>query len=108
MPNEIRHLDMRCSRVRGVRAEYLLVLQHEIAGGRTRIVAPVLPHSGSRNVLLPEVSVAGVLHQVVLMGLVSVPMAAVGERVGSAVDAWDDIQRALAVLLTGDPAWAPG
>jgi hypothetical protein len=91
--------------VRGIRAPYLLVLQHHIVGGPTRICAPLLPGPLEANVLLPAVEVDGAPHHALLLNMAAVPLALLGEGVGSGVA--DDISRGLEAIFSGMPAWLP-
>lgn len=91
--------------MRGIRVPYLLVLQHHIVGGPTRICAPVLPGPLEANVLLPAVELGGEPHYAVLLNMAAVPVASLGEVVGSG--AADDVSRGLEAIFSGMPAWLP-
>ncbi len=96
-----KHLEVCRHRVRGIRAPYLLVLQHHVIGGPTRICAPLLPGSLEVNVLLPAVGVGGEVHHAVLLNMAAVPTALLGESVGSGLA--DDISRGLEAIFNGTP-----
>jgi hypothetical protein len=100
-----KHREVCRHRIRGIRAPYLLVLQHHIVGGPTRICAPLVPGALEANVLLPAVEVGGEPHHVVLLNMAAVPIASLGEVVGSGLA--DDISRGLEAIFSGMPAWLP-
>ena len=100
-----RHLEVCRHRVRGIRAPYLIVLQHHIVGGPTRICAPVLPGPLEANVLLPAVEVGGAPHHAVLLNMAAVPVGWLGEVVGLGL--LDDVSRGLEAIFSGMPAWLP-
>jgi hypothetical protein len=72
-------------RLRGFAAPYLLILQHHIVAGDTRIVAPVVPARGGRVTLLaPRVTIGAADHRVMLLDMTSAPVAAIGAAVEAA------------------------
>lgn len=91
--------------MRGIRAPYLLVLQHHIVGGPTRICAPLLPGPLEANILLPAAEIRGKLYHAVLLNMAAVPVASLGEVVGAGPA--DDISRGLEAIFSGLPAWLP-
>ena len=100
-----RHLEICRHRVRGIRAPYLLVLQHHLVGGPTRICAPMIPGQLDVNVLLPATPVNGLQHHAVLLNMAAVPLTLLGEVVGTGLA--DDISRGLEAIFSGLPAWLP-
>jgi hypothetical protein len=100
-----RHLEICRHRVRGIRAPYLLVLQHHLVGGPTRICAPLVPGELEANVLLPAIPVDGVPHHAVLLNMAAVPLALLDEAIGTGQA--DDISRGLEAIFSGMPAWLP-
>lgn len=91
--------------MRGIRVPYLIVLQHHIVEGPTRICAPVLPGALEANVLLPAIDVDSEPHHAVLLNMAAVPVGSLGEVVGSGLA--DDINRGLEAIFSGMPAWLP-
>lgn len=105
-----KHRDVCHHQLRGIRAPYLLVLQHHVVGGPTRICAPVVPRAKGAgtlepNVLLPTVEINGVPHHAVLLNMAAVPLTMLGNVVGSGLD--EDIGRGLEAIFSGMPAWLP-
>ncbi len=68
-----------------MRVPYLLVLQHHIVAGTTRIVAPVAPAGpGPDTLLAPWLMIGPVRHRVVLLEMASVPVTLLGDTVEGA------------------------
>jgi hypothetical protein len=87
-------LDVCRHRLRGIRAPFLLVLQHDLVGGPSRICAQLVPGGEAEaNVLLPVIEVGGAPHRAILLNMAAVPLAALGEVVASGRAAEDDVAR---------------
>lgn len=107
MRTRLHWLDVVRSRIRNTRAPLLLVLQHHIIDARTVIAAPLRPATGKANVLHPTVLVGKVVHGVALLDMAAVPLASLGEVVGSALDQADAIADGLDAIFRGHPIGLP-
>jgi CcdB protein len=95
-------------RVRRIGVPYLLILQHHIVQSDTRIVAPVLPAAGRpAQLLVPHVHVASVPHRVMLLNMVSVATALLGEQAEDAEVDVDTITDALDAIFRCYPVGLP-
>jgi hypothetical protein len=94
--------------VRQIGVPYLLIVQHHIVESDTRIVAPVAP-AGDRpaTLLAPHVLVGSVRYRAMLLNMVSVPTALIGEAVEAADVEADAITDALDAIFRGYPVGLP-
>ena len=103
-PSRPRWLDIVQHRVRGFRAPYLLVVQHDAIPATTCLVAPVsLPLPGDLDVLAPRLLIDGTEFRARLLDISAVPIALLGETVTSADADRDAILGAIDVILHGYP-----
>jgi hypothetical protein len=107
-PSNFRRFDVVRHRVRGLRAPYLLVLQHHDVPSSTLIVAPLTPpERGDHDSVVPMVVVDGTELRVRLLDMAAAHRAALLDTVASASDAADAITRALDVIFDGYPVGRP-
>jgi hypothetical protein len=107
-PNSPRRYDIVRHRVRGMRAPYLVVLQHHDVPSITRIIAPVtLPLRGDHDGVAPLVEVDGTYYRARLLDLAAYPLSVLLETVTSAERAADAIVRALDIIFGGYPIGRP-
>lgn len=105
---DIQWLDVCRHRMRGVRAPYLVVIQHHLVTGPTRLAAPLIPAMNRPATLLaPHIRVGGMPFLAVLLALASVQLRQVGEVGGSARAEADAILDALDVIFRGYPVGLP-
>ncbi len=104
MPDSLLWLDIVTHRARGLRAPYLLILQHHDIATPNRIVAPVtvaLP--GEVDAFAPRVVVGGNEFRVRMLDLNSFSRRLLAGTVASAADEAEAIMNALDILLHGYP-----
>jgi hypothetical protein len=107
-PNSPRRYDIMRHRVRGMKAPYLVVLQHHDVPSITRIIAPLtLPQRGDHDSVAPLVDVNGTDYRARLLDLAAYPHSVLLETVGSAEGAADAIVHALDVIFGGYPVGRP-
>jgi hypothetical protein len=103
MVSNPRWLDVVRHRIRGVRAPFLLVLQHHDIPATTRLVAPLWRPQGDAGVVSPRLVVDGSEYRVRLLDTSPVSTAQLGETVASALSDRDNITDAIDRLLFGYP-----
>jgi hypothetical protein len=107
-PGNPRRFDIVRHRARGVRAPYLLVLQHHDIPSATRIVAPLtLPGPGDHDAIAPRVIVDGDEYRARLLDMAAVPRPLLLETVASAAAEADAITYAMDVIFGGYPVGRP-
>ncbi len=107
-PSSPRRYDIVCHRVRGMKAPYLVVLQHHDVPSTTRIIAPLtLPQRGDHDGVAPLVDVEGTVYRARLLDLAAFPRSVLLETVASAEAASDAIVQALDVIFGGYPVGRP-
>ena len=106
--NNPRWLDVVRHNIRGVRAPFLLVVQHHAVPAPTRLVAPVSPPvAGDVEVLAPRLLVNHTQLHVRLLDISAVRLSLLGETVASAADQSDAILDAMDIILRGYPVGLP-
>lgn len=101
-PSNPRWLAIVRHRVRGLRAPYLLILQHHNIQAASRIAAPVtLPLPGDVDVLAPRLTIDDVEYRARLLDTAAVPLAMLADGVASANDSADAIMSSLDTILHG-------
>jgi len=106
--NSPRRYDVVRHRVRGMKAPFLLVLQHQDVPSITRIIAPLtLPQRGDHVGVAPLVDVGGASYRARLLDLAAYPCSVLLETVVSAADSADAIVQALDVIFGGYPVGLP-
>jgi hypothetical protein len=107
-PNNPCRYDIVRHRVRGMKAPYLIVLQHHDVPSTTRIIAPLtLPQRGDHDGVAPLVNFGGTDYRARLLDLAAFPCSVLLETVGSAEGAADNIVQALDVIFGGYPIGRP-
>jgi hypothetical protein len=107
-PNSPRRYDIVRHRVRGMKAPYLIVLQHHDVPSITRIIAPLtLPQRGDHDGVAPLVEVDGTSYRARLLDLAAYPCSLLLETVASAAPFADAIGHALDVIFGGYPVGLP-
>ena len=107
-PGRPRQFDVVRHQVRGLRAPYLLVLQHHDVPSSTRIVAPLTSSkAGDHDVVAPSLIVDGIELRVRLLDMAAVRASALLEVATSALHAADPITDALDVIFGGYPVGRP-
>ena len=71
-------------------------------------MAPLLPSAAPANLLLPRIELAGLGYAADLLDLGALPLGALGEVVGSAMDAADAVADGLDAIFKGMPMGLPG
>ena len=100
--NSPRRYDIMRHCVRGMKAPYLVVLQHHDVPSTTRIIAPLtLPQRGDHDSIAPPVDVNG--YRARLLDLAAYPRSVLLETVASAERAADAIVHALGIIFGGYP-----
>jgi CcdB protein len=103
-PNNPGRYDIVRHRVRGMKAPYLIVLQHHDVPSVTRIIAPLtLPQRGDHDGVAPLVDVGGTNYRARLLDLAAFPCSVLLETVTTASPAADAIVRALDIIFSGYP-----
>jgi hypothetical protein len=103
-----RWLDVCRHRIRGIAVPYVLVLQHHIVAGQTRIVAPLVASIGERPTLLaPHIGVGTVIHRAILLEMAAAATRLIAEVVASAEPDADVVTRALDAIFRGYPVGLP-
>ena len=106
--NSPRRYDIMSHRVRGMKAPYLVVLQHHDVPSITRIIAPLtLPQRGDHDSIAPPVDVNGTGYRARLLDLAAYPRSVLPETVASAERAADAIVHALDIIFGGYPVGRP-
>ena len=107
-PNSPRQFDVVRHRVRGLRAPYLIVLQHHDVSSSTRIVAPLTPpERGDHDAIAPLIIVDGSELRLRLLDMAAARRAMLLETVASATDVSDAITLALDIIFSGYPIGRP-
>jgi CcdB protein len=107
-PNNPRRYDVVRHRVRGMKAPYLIILQHHDVPSVTRIIAPLtLPQRGDHDGVAPLVDVGGTNYRARLLDLAAFPCSVLLETVTTASHSADSIVRALDVIFGGYPVGRP-
>ncbi len=95
-------------RVRGLPSPFLLILQHPIVGGTTRIAAPVSPDEGRPpNLLTPLVAVAGGAFRAILLEMAAVPLRLILAPIPDAAVDEDAVTNGLDAIFRGYPVGLP-
>jgi hypothetical protein len=103
-----RWLAVHRHRVRGLPAPYLLILQHHIVGGSTRIAAPLTKEAGQPpNLLTPRVAIAGGGFRAILLEVAAIPLRLILVPVTDAELDEDAITAALDAIFRGYPVGLP-
>lgn len=103
----LRWLGVHRHQVRNFPAPFLMVLQHPVVEGPTRIVAPVIPAGpGRQSLLLPRVTIGGVPHTAVLLNMAAVSARQIGPSTEATVDE-DAMTTALDARSRGYPVGLP-
>lgn len=106
--NSPRRYDIVRHRVRGMKAPYLIILQHHDVPSITRIIAPLtLPRRGDHDGVAPLVEVGSTSYRVRLLDLAAYPCSVMLETVTSAASSADAIVQALDVIFGGYPIGLP-
>jgi hypothetical protein len=106
--NGPRRYDIMRHCVRGMKAPYLVVLQHHDVPSTTRIIAPLtLPQRGDHDSIAPPVDVNGTEYRARLLDLAAYPRSVLLETVASAERAADAIVHALGIIFGGYPVGRP-
>ena len=101
-------MDIVRHRVPGLRAPFVLVLQHHDISASTRIVAPVTVSGPTETAILsPEFEVNGRSVRARMLDITAVPRSLLLETVGSAQDEADAILNALDIILQSYPIGRP-
>jgi hypothetical protein len=107
-PGNPRQFDVVRHRVRGLRAPYLIVLQHHDVLSSTCIVAPLTsPERGDHDAIAPMVIVEGWEFRMRLLDMAAARRSLLLETVMSAADMSDGIRFALDVIFSGCPIGRP-
>lgn len=107
-PDRHQQFDIVRHRVRGLRAPYLVVLQHHDIPSSTCIVAPLTPpEPGDHDAIAPRVMVEGREFRLRLLDMAAARRTVLRESVASAADASDAITLALDVIFSGYPVGRP-
>jgi CcdB protein len=107
-PGNKRQFDVVRHRVRGLRAPYLIVLQHHDVPSSTCIVAPLSsPERGDHDAIAPLVVVEGREFRMRLLDMAAARRSVLLETVVSAASAADGITLALDVIFGGYPGGRP-
>ena len=107
-PTNPHRFDIVRHSARGVRAPYLLVLQHHDVPSATRIVAPLTPPGpGDHDAIAPRVSVDGAEFRARLLDMAAIPRALLLETVASAAAEADAIIDAMDIIFGGYPIGRP-
>jgi hypothetical protein len=107
-PNSPRWMDIVRHSIRGLRAPYLLVVQHHAIPAITRLVAPVSPPlAGDLDVLAPRLLIRDKPYRARLLDMNAVRVSLLGLTVASATDQSDAILDAIDVILRGYPVGLP-
>jgi hypothetical protein len=107
-PHSPRRYDIVRHRVRGMKAPYLLVLQHHDVPSGTCIIAPLtLPLRGDHDGVAPPVNIDGTGYRSPLLDLAAFPRSVLLETVASAEAAADAIVLALGIIFGGYPIGRP-
>jgi CcdB protein len=100
--NSPRRYDIMRHRVRGMKAPYLVVLQHHDVPSTTRIIAPLtLAQHGDHDSIAPPVDVNGTEYRARLLDPAAYPLSVLFETVASAERAADAIVDALTIIFGG-------
>lgn len=104
----MRWLSVCRHRVARARYPYVMVLQHDIVAGESRIVAPVAPAAGGKaTVLVPHITVGGTEFRVILLEMAAVPLAMLGQPVEAGGVAEQAIMDGLDAIFRGYPVGLP-
>jgi hypothetical protein len=107
-PGNPRRFDVVRHRVRGMKAPYLLVLQHHDVPSMTRLAAPLTPPlPGDYDGVAPPVDVDGVAYRARLLDMAAYPRSVLLETVDAADQSADAITHALDVIFSGYPIDRP-
>lgn len=107
-PVSPRRYDIVRHRVRGMKAPYLVVLQHQDVPLITRIIAPLtVPQHGDHDGVAPLVDVDGTAYRARLLDLAAFPRSVLAETVASAEGEADAIVQALDIIFGGYPVGRP-
>jgi hypothetical protein len=107
-PNSPRRYDIVRHRVRGMKAPYLIVLQHHDVPSITRIIAPLtLPLRGDHDAIAPLIHVDGTPYRARLLDLAAFPRSVLLQTVASADVSADAIVDALDIIFGGYPVGRP-
>ncbi len=106
--HSVRWLDVVQHRVPGVRAPYLLVLQHHDIPASSLLAAPVtLPITGDTDILTPRLIIEGRPHRIRMLDISAVPRTMIEHTIISAAEEADVIMAALDIILHGYPVGRP-
>ena len=107
-PGNPRRFDIVRHSARGVRAPYLLVLQHHDVPSATRIVAPLTPPApGDHDAIAPRMHVDGTEFRARLLDMAAIPRALLLETVASGAAEADAITYAMDIIFGGYPVGRP-
>lgn len=107
-PGNPRRYDIVRHSVRGMKAPFLIVLQHHDVPSVTRIIAPLtVSRPGDHDGVAPLVAVDGSAYRARLLDLAAFPRSVLRETVASATDAADAIVLALDIIFGGCPIGRP-
>ena len=107
-PSSPRRYDIVRHGVRGMKAPYLVVLQHHDVPSVTRIIAPLtVPQRGDHDSVAPLIDVDGTAYRARLLDLAAYPRSVLLETVASAEGAADAIAQALDIIFDGYPVGRP-
>lgn len=107
-PAKPQQFDIVPHRVRGLRAPWLLILQHHDVPSSTLIVAPLTaPVHGDHDAIAPAVLVDGQAFRLRLLDMAAVRRDMLLPPVASASEMSDRITLALDIIFSGYPVGRP-